>query len=352
MTSKLSPLDIQRLAYSRFLYDEGVGYALRPAPLSSTAVLSFHDAVENFLGLAAEFLGMEVSPKISFVEYWGVLRPAVLLPAKGSMITLNGVRVALKHHGVFPSSDTVEKCRANVLNFFTTATPMVFGVEFDSINMIGLVTQPDTAQLLRDAQTHADVGDWVQAMAGLRLAMEALLERYARPRELTRIDSPFAFGPRIDGHQLRSLQSGTNPERELAKAVETAVATQRAIQVISLGIDFSSYIRFTWLTPSVNGYMAGPPRYYPTAQEEAVTDQDYAWALNFVIESAFQASRADEVLELVNSRVTSNWDAQFSREPRVMRSWDGPARVQPSSGSGETDAGGSTDTDEREVTAE
>ncbi|GAA3122724.1 hypothetical protein GCM10020254_82270 [Streptomyces goshikiensis] len=262
MTSKLTPLDIQRLAYSRFLYDEGVAYALRPAPLSSTAILSFHDAVENFLGLAAQFLGVEVNPKIQFVEYWGQIRPTVL-PAKGSMSTLNSVRVALKHHGVFPSSQTVEQSRANVLNFFTTATPMVFGIEFDAISMTGLVTQPETAQLLQDAQTHADVGDWVQAMAGLRLAMETLLDRYSQPKQLELIDSPFAVGPRIDMHRLPEQNRGTHAEREMAKAVEVAGAAQRALQVISLGIDFSGYIRFTWLTPNVNGHMDGSIRYYP-----------------------------------------------------------------------------------------
>ncbi|MFE7181014.1 hypothetical protein [Streptomyces erythrochromogenes] len=199
MAAKLTPIDIQRLAYSRYLYDEGVMYSLRPAPLSSTAVLSFHDAVENFLGLAAQFLGVEVSPKIQFIEYWGQLKPTVL-PVRGAMNTLNNVRVALKHHGVFPSSQTVEQSRANVLNFFTLATPVVFGIDFDAINMTGLVTQAETAQLLRDAQTHADVGDYVHAMAGLRLAMEALLRRYARPQDLNYIDSPFAFGPRIDHH--------------------------------------------------------------------------------------------------------------------------------------------------------
>ncbi|NXY94457.1 hypothetical protein HYE82_08635 [Streptomyces sp. BR123] len=327
MTSKLTPLDIQRLAYSRFLYDEGVVYSLRPAPLSSTAVLSFHDAVENFLGLAAQFLGVEVSPKVQFIEYWGQLKPTVL-PGKGAMNTLNSVRVALKHHGVFPSAQTVEQSRASVLNFFTAATPMVFGIEFDAISMTGLVTQEETAQLLRDAQTHADEGDWVHAMAGLRLALEALLERYARPRELRHVDSPFAFGPRINSRRLHELERGTMAEQEMGKAVEVAVATQRAIQVVSLGIDFPSYIRFTWLTPRVDAYGDGSRRYYPTAQEEAVTGQDYSWALNFVIESALQASRADEVLELVSTRATHNWNSQFDRtsqERFVMRSWEGPA---------------------------
>ncbi|MFE7181013.1 hypothetical protein [Streptomyces erythrochromogenes] len=119
----------------------------------------------------------------------------------------------------------------------------------------------------------------------------------------------------------------------MVKVVEMAVTAQQALQVVGLGIDFPSYIRFTWLTPIVNGHMDGSCRYYPTTQEESVTVQDYGWALNFVIESALQASRSDEVLELVNARATSNWNSQFDRSPRTPgeRRWEGPAESQPSS---------------------
>jgi hypothetical protein len=66
--SSISPATIQRLAYCRFLYTEGLGYCERPAPLSTAAVLMFHDAVENFLGTAVDFLSVNVNPRITFLE--------------------------------------------------------------------------------------------------------------------------------------------------------------------------------------------------------------------------------------------------------------------------------------------
>lgn len=42
MPKPLDPLTVQRLAYVRFLYEQGLEHTRRPAPLSSSALLSFH----------------------------------------------------------------------------------------------------------------------------------------------------------------------------------------------------------------------------------------------------------------------------------------------------------------------
>ncbi len=56
MQPSLDPLTVQRLAYVRYLYREGIEQSRQPAPLRSRAITSFHDAVENFIGLVAQHL--------------------------------------------------------------------------------------------------------------------------------------------------------------------------------------------------------------------------------------------------------------------------------------------------------
>jgi hypothetical protein len=69
------------------------------------------------------------------------------------------------------------------------------------------VTQSETAQLLREAQTHADTGDYIAAMAGLSLAFEALLDHYSGSRSFDGWwQSPFSFGPEL-GHDRRVPRS-------------------------------------------------------------------------------------------------------------------------------------------------
>ena len=60
MAQPLDPLTVQRLAYVRYLYREGVEQSGQPSPLRSRAITSFHDAVENFIGLAAQHLGVDL----------------------------------------------------------------------------------------------------------------------------------------------------------------------------------------------------------------------------------------------------------------------------------------------------
>ena len=156
MTQPLDPLTVQRLAFIRFVYEQGVSQADQPEPLSATAVLSFQDAVELFLRLAAEHLHVNLPTDVKFAEYWAKLEPALLpaqtqLPSKNAMDRMNRLRVELKHRGTIPSRTAIEQARGDVTTFFTDATPLVFSIDFARIDLIDMVTRSETAQLLRDA---------------------------------------------------------------------------------------------------------------------------------------------------------------------------------------------------------
>lgn len=323
MAPPLTPLVIRRLAYTRFLYEEGARYAQRPALLAATAVLAFHDAVEHFLGLAADHHGTNPDPKIQFMQYWAELKKAQIdLPRQGAMRRLNDARVAMKHHGNFPAQETIESSREAVLNFLTVATPTVFGIDFDAIDMVGLVTQPEVGQLLREAQTHAGRGDYNRAMAGLSLAFQALLGQYAGGSASYGWEqSPFSFGPRLP-LRWQVPVFGDSPEAQVERITAIAQETQQGMQVISLGIDFPSFARFQVLAPRVHGFFDGSHKWYTRPSETLPTAEDYGWARGFVIESSLQAARADEVLDLLKAQTEANWPPMDQPEEHI---WTGPA---------------------------
>ncbi|MEV7684485.1 hypothetical protein [Streptomyces bungoensis] len=314
---------VQRLAYIRYLHREGIEQSRQPPPLRSRAITSFHDAVENYLGLVAQHLGIELGRNTEFIAYWAAIKPQFELPKKEQMRRLNDVRVALKHNGTFPSEHQIEQARQTLDDFFTTVTPKVFGVDFDSIDMTDLLTQPDTARLLREAQTHADIGDYPMAMAGLALAFSALLHHYSgggveRPPS----KSPFNFGPRLfamDEPRVDGQHSQHN--RRLKKVTEFVNATQGALRVISLGIDYPSVARFQVLAPAVVTYGDGSKRFPDLPSVQALTADDYDWARHFIIESGLRASRADEIRQMQERFFQQNWNPQ---EPFGERTWPGP----------------------------
>ncbi|MGW1008388.1 hypothetical protein [Streptomyces sp. NPDC002520] len=327
MAPTLDPLTVQRLAYVRFLYREGIEQSRQPAPLRSRAITSFHDAVENYLGIVTQHLGIDVNKAPDFIAYWALIKPEFELPKKDSMKRLNDARVALKHNGTFPSEHHIEQARQTLDDFFTTVTPKVFGVDFDSIDMVDLLTQPETKQLLRDAQTHADVGDYVQAMAGLSLGFDALLNHYRRSQGSGRW-SPFNFGEKLSPLDEPRVRT-TDISSRLLKLSNFTELAQEALGAIALGIDYASMARFRILTPEVHTFGDGSKRYTVGKALEDVTPDDYDWARHFVIESSLRASKADDLQTMKKRAVEANMKAP---RPRAQRAWTGPVDSQGTEG--------------------
>ncbi|MET7479551.1 hypothetical protein ABZT17_35030 [Streptomyces sp. NPDC005648] len=324
MSAPLNQHTVQRLAYVRYLYREGIEQSRQPAPLRSRAITSFHDAVENFLGLAVQHLSLEPTRNIEFIAYWALIKPHVDLPKKERMRQLNDARVALKHHGTFPSAHQIEQAQEALAEFFTTATPKVFNVDFDSIDMVDLLTQPEVSQLLREAQTHADLGDYSMAMAGVSLALDALFRHYSARNTFSK-GRPFAFGPTLQSFDAPKLDGRDAPrDGRLAKLSEIAEHTQEALRAISLGIDYPSLTRFRIIAPTVHHYGNGEHRYVEATSHTQLTADDYDWARHFVIESALRASRADDIADLREKQLQMNRQADVAF---LQRTWTGPVQA-------------------------
>jgi hypothetical protein len=64
------PADVvERLGYIGFLHQNGIDQARRPHPMSSAAILSFHDAVQLFYVLALDHMVVQVDPRTPFEAY-------------------------------------------------------------------------------------------------------------------------------------------------------------------------------------------------------------------------------------------------------------------------------------------
>lgn len=327
MTRPLTQQTIQRLAFVRFLHEQGVAQSAQPEPLSAAALLSFQDAVEHFLLLSADHLGVNLPNDVKFLQYWERLQPKLSsgqeLPSKQALSRVNRLRVDLKHHGNIPSSHAIAQSKADVTTFFTDATQMIFGVDFRAVDMVDLVTRAETARLLHEAQTHADVDNIVQAMAGLVLAFEELLE-FCTGRVHAPGVSPFSFGTRVPRFRPTREDRGTLAAQHTRALTETARDLQAAMRVISLGIDYARYAQFNVMTPPVNRYLDGSVKITVTQWHELLNPDDYQFARLFVIESALQAARADAVFARLDAHAGAYQD-DYDIEIQEW-TWTGPAK--------------------------
>jgi tetratricopeptide (TPR) repeat protein len=296
----LSPQVVRRLAFVRFLHTQGLEQVRRPQPFATTALLSFHDAAELFLGLAADHLGINLPQHVNFAGYFDQIEKATgaPLPGKGAMMRMNRGRVNLKHHGLIPSAPDLEQFRADVTTFLTDSTQVVFNVGFSSIDMIDLVPQPNVLTLLRSAETQAGQGDYTDALGYLSQAFDDLLRDYAARKQGTGQFSPYTLwsgGTRV--------MIGQNHDRELTKRVDQVEGAldrfERAFRVIAMGVNYQRYARFELLVPEVIRFIDDlgyrDVRAVPGLE---VSDDDYQFCKQFVIETALHLAELDFDLNL------------------------------------------------------
>ena len=97
-------------------------------------ILTFHDSVELFLQLVAEYVNLKERIRdIHFMEYWALLDPCLKvmgkpeLTQKISMERLNKARVDFKHYGNPPSKNAITgDFQVNTQNLFEENSLAIF----------------------------------------------------------------------------------------------------------------------------------------------------------------------------------------------------------------------------------
>jgi hypothetical protein len=202
-----APHIAERLAYVRFLHQEGVRQAVRPHPMSSAAILSFHDAVELFFVAAFDHLHAPVGLQAPFPSYWPELAKLVpTLTGQRVVERLNRIRRDLKHHGVIPPHGQVNTLRADVATFLAANTKTVFGFDYETISMADLILQAGVRVKVQAAQASEVAGDRREAMGLLAEAFEDLLQPEYDGG--TRLPEQLNFAPRSPSLHLHSPNFG------------------------------------------------------------------------------------------------------------------------------------------------
>lgn len=310
MATALSPTTMKRLAFIHSLHQQGREQAQRPEPLSAMSILAYHDAVELFLVLAGEQLQARLNPKINFLEYWKELAKAdqptpTTLTGQRTMDRLNRLRVDLKHHGSIPGPTAIEQATADVNTFFTDNTPLVFGIDFDDIDMIGLVTQNFARDYLKQADDAAAKGEFTKAMAYLGEAFDALLDDYDKRKRIRYSQTAFSFGRDYHFTTRFMVNKVRRADRDmgefLEKTQDSVMRLQQAVRVMSVGLDYRAYARFDMITPTVlRGVNEGGQEAWQIISVPGlqITQQDYNFARSFVVTTSLRLAEGDFDLDL------------------------------------------------------
>jgi len=298
---------VQRLAFIKYLYQTAITQSQSPSPLNCASILTMHDAIELFLQLASEHLNVG-SERPAFIEYWDILNKKIApleLAQKESMRRLNKARVAIKHHGTFPSELDIESFRASTTNFFEDNTSLVFKVNLHEISLVEFVNPEISRQKLKDAEIAISQGDTLKALDDIAIAFDKMISDYENRKRTPFSDSPFYFGRDLTFQTsfCMGLNGGLDSyERSMAEFVdrvkESIEAMQNAIKILALGMDYRKYSKFKGLTPQLVRLMNG--QYYSTRrfdEKQKPSVEDTRFCIHFVIESALALSQFDYSLK-------------------------------------------------------
>lgn len=283
---------IKRLSIVKLLYKIGLEQSKQTESISFFSILSFHDSVEMFLKLAAEHKEIK-SDKFSFIEYWDNMPHLTL---KESMRNLNARRVNLKHKGLIPAKIEIETSRVNTTDFFEQNTKATFDIEFSEISLFELIKFVKARELLILSQQYLSKSEINHCVENVTKSFYELLVEYKENKRLWG-KSHFSFFDSIRSGSYNSMNERNHgTDRRLEKVVEQVNKNfeqiEKALEVISLGLDYRKFAKFKMLTPIVHR-LSGGNYHMQLMGKKNWSVENCQFLIDFVLECALKLQEFD-----------------------------------------------------------
>ncbi len=286
---------IRRLAFIKYFFQFAQEQSKLPSPQNYISILMFHDSVELFLHLSAEYLGANLRD-INFMKYFTRINNELEdkeLSQKISMDKLNKTRVSLKHRGLYPNPDDIDYFRFSTQTFFEENCPIVFGIEFADISLLNLIQDEEVRKELENAQNISNNDQYKESLEIIAIAFHILLENYEKDKKVYEL-SPFRIG--VDLDREMDFSNGYNENRGLYNLTKTVKRIQDVLKIIILNLDYRKYLKFRLLTPDYVIYAKGvkfSTTWRSRRDQMDFKKEDVEYCIEFVIESALKLQEFD-----------------------------------------------------------
>ncbi len=164
-----------------------------------------------------------------------------------------------------------------------------FKINFEEISLIDLVSFQSVKNYLGIAQKLLEKDDFKSSIENISIAFYSLLESYEENKIGNYKSSPFFFGKDLTFND--SFFMGIK-DKEMASFIDNVRDSleemQRAIKIISLGIDYKKFVKFNYLTPQINRTIEGQYHIHPTYEKKKWTKENCQYCINFIIDSSLK----------------------------------------------------------------
>ena len=292
---------LKRLSIIKSVYNSAVNQAEKPEITSFTALLSFHDSIDMFMNLAAEHRNIANRRSLFLMDHYNFMTDLTL---QSSVKKINDRRNNLKHNGQIPAKIEIDESKTTATTFFKDNTPIVFGFDFDTVSLAQLVANQNVRDFIIAAEGFYDKGNYKEAIISVAKAYGMLEEIHSLDLSKEGSHNFWERGyvsslPKATSQGEWFIQSPFDENNRL-KIDETLLALNQiyrqnflfifsALQNMTLGVDYRDIVRFKRIVPSV---VAETPEgeliTSPIVNEEQLTQEKAAFAIQFVIDFAFK----------------------------------------------------------------
>jgi len=291
----LTPEIIKRLSFIKYFYEFAREQSKLPPPQNYISVLMFHDSIELFLNLSAEFLKVNKKDP-NFMEYFTEINKKLNnqeLTQKISMDKLNKVRVLLKHKGLYPNPNDVEHFRVNTQNFLEENCSIIFGIKFIDISLLDLVQDEEVKNILEDAQNEFKSGEYKKSLEYISIAFYVLLKNYEENKKV------YGRSPFDIGGDLRFIGSlSWDYDSKISDVGSMLKVIQKVLKIILLNLDYRKFIKFRLLTSDCiykgkEFYDKYSIQWFGGRDKAEFKKEDVEYCISFIIEYALKLQEFD-----------------------------------------------------------
>lgn len=297
---------IPRLAFAKYLIQKGNQEAQHSEPLSSVAILNYHDALELAFDLILEDKEIN-SKKLSFMEYfdktneWLKNNGKTEIGLRPSLEKLKNLRVNIKHKGLFPSKMDIQESEFTVKALFEELCKNVYDLNVDDISLINLIENERVRNYLSEA-TEQYLVDQKASIENLSLAFEFLLKDYESSKAKFPTMSPFYFGKDMSFYRGGSVDPFSRFKNDTQESIETI---KKVLKILAFGLNYNKYIKFRLLIPETEWYGIPTVPHVHLSENTNITQFDLQFCINYIIECAlklqefdFEISKKEEEYEI------------------------------------------------------
>ena len=263
---------IERLVFVKYLLKQAEKSKELERPLSSTTILTLHDAVECFLQLSYEQLTSKAKLTGQNILDTYTEKINEILTTNGEQLIskafikrINELRNQLKHATIFIDKRNIQNLFTETELFFTDFTQTIFKLNFTEVSLIDLISNDIIKGHLVNAEKEISTTNFQLAMFSIGKAFYELEESQMK------VEGKYGENILSKHHIIHYLIKyearfgGQEPDKVLRENLEEIAEDINRLQdeifdikkVISLSADLKKYMSFRNIIPYVTKIVTG-----------------------------------------------------------------------------------------------